>query len=108
ELFKPALAPHLARHILHHRNVSELPRRRLSRRIRRLASLHSICNRHLQVRINLFLQFALAPLKTEAREPLHDSLSSRLTYITDPIASTIRSHRPRSEVNCFFPLAVIR
>jgi hypothetical protein len=40
------------------------------------------------VRINLILQFTLAPLKTEAREPLHDSLSSGLTYIADPIAST--------------------
>src|SRR6185437_4363210 len=105
---KPGLAPHLARHILHQSNVSELPRRRLSRRLCRLASRHSICNCHLQVSINLFLEFALAPLKTEAREPLHDSLSSGLTYITDPIASTIRSHRPRSEANCLFPLAVIR
>ena len=80
----------------------QLPRRRLSRRLCRLASRHSICT-YLQVRINLFLQFALAPLKTEAREPFHDSLSSGLTYITDPIARQSAPHRPRSEANCFFP-----
>src|SRR5579864_4763942 len=107
-LFKPASAPHLARHILHKGNVSKLPHCRLSRRLCRLASRHPICNRHLQVSIDLFLQFAVSPLKTEARKPLHDSLSPGLTYITDPIASTIRSHRPRSLANCFFPLAVIR
>jgi hypothetical protein len=94
--------------ILHQKNVSKLPGCRLSRRLFRLASRHSICNRHLQVGIDLFLQFAVSPLKTEVRKPFHDSLSFGLTYITDPIASTIRSHRPRSEANCFFPLAVIR
>src|SRR5215468_8515689 len=107
-LFKPASAPHLARHILHQKNVSKLPGCRLSRRLFRLASRHSICNCHLQVSIDLFLQFAVAPLKTEAGKPLHDALSSGLTYITDPIASTICSHRSRSEANRFFPLAVIR
>src|SRR6185437_1720190 len=87
-LFKPASAPHLARHILHKENVSKLPHCRLSRRLCRLASRHPICNRHLQVGIDLFLQFAVLPPKTEVRKPLHDLISSGLTYITDPIAST--------------------
>jgi len=99
-------SPRFASDIVHPHKIPELADGSGLCLFRRLATVRAILNGHLEMRLDLFLQFTLA-IRKQPRQQAHASPSLGSRPMTAPIASTIRCQRLRSEANCFLPTAVI-
>jgi len=102
---EPHAAPHLARDLLDRGDVADLAPRGGFRLRARLAAVHAIADRHLEVRPDLFAELVVPIAPPEPGR--HASLRFPPSRIP-PIASTSWAHFDRSDTSCRRPAAVSR
>src|SRR5580693_4669841 len=107
QFFKRSPAPHLPGDLLDQADIAQLSPCSTARFVFGFAAFRSVFDRHSQMALEFFVQFAFTFL-TIPKGKCHASPSLFAGLSTPAMASESCAQRERSDSSCFLPLAVSR